>query len=364
MKHLVSIIVGIVITLPMLSQTKRVDQFDVPWQVRMYTNNTGYHVPILSRIDNPVQHDPGNYKKITYHHKNKKREKTTVSEFNENKDITALRYTNKNGKWINKLEIEYNDRGYYQKVTLFNHRNKMRLWADYAYDESGLPISRTDYNKRGKQTDKGVRIYNENGCVDQVQFYGKNDRQTHLWKYSYQSECQLAEFFSYNKKGKLLSHVDYNCDQEGERIKADSKWETNYCTWKETENDYLVEITERTDKKGRVIRTIRKYSLPDTALVEIKSFDKKDRLNVISTYAGSHDMMLTYRKVKHNGKLRNGSNRSYDDQKRLVIEETVRRNGEIKNRYEYDYNEANYITSIRYYYKDGLESTTKVEYEL
>jgi hypothetical protein len=84
------------------------------------------------------------------------------------------------------------------------------------------------------------------------------------------------------------------------------KDETQICLWDENDGKYLIKVVQDFDEKGHVRKTVSKYNIADTTIVEYARYDKNDRLLSKSTYLGSYKKQISYESFNKKGTRKYG----------------------------------------------------------
>jgi hypothetical protein len=164
--------------------------------------------------------------------------------------------------------------------------------------------------------------------------YKKKNKLYRVWEYEYFSACDKSKSVLKNGKGKVLSTWNYDCKDEGEKV-IPKKNEFKVCKYEETSKEYLIKVSEKTNEKGDVYRTIQKFTLADTLIIESKRLDAHGRLMQLTTYDKDFRKPLVYKNF---------------------------RKGKLRYMYEYTYENGNVVFQ-KNYFKDSLRSTFKYQYE-
>ena len=262
----------------------------------------------------------------------------------------------KNGKFEN-YQKTFNPDGKLLTLSTYDKNDNKIPVVEYKYDANNWVTSSKSYkkgklkkqvfitrlNKRKpleiiKKDAKNQIIYKKkweydsDQCVTRSEQYKKQNKLYRVWEYDYFSPCDKSKSTLKNGKSKVLHTWNYDCKKEGE--KTVQKNELQVCKYEETSKEYLTKVKEKTNSKGEVFRTIQKFTIKDTLLLESKSLDAEGRLTHLTTFDKDVTKPLVSKNYRK-GKLRYGYEYTYVDGN--VTSKKLYFKGEIRYTYTYQY---------------------------
>lgn len=283
----------------------------------------------------PIMYTPKghvNEMNFTVQKKNGKQEKFQ-KKYNADGKLLEFSTYDKDGKKVPIVAYGYDDNNWMTSSKSYKHGvlkksiSKTRL-------EKNKPLNIVKKNAKDQIIYEKKWEYNSDKCVTKSTQYKKGNKLYRVWEYEYFSACEKSKSVLKNGKGKVLSTWSYDCKDEGEKV-IPKKNEFKVCKYEESSKEYLVKVTEKTNEKGEVYRTITKFTLADTLMLESKSLDAEGRLVQLTTYDKDFRKPLVYKNY---------------------------RKGKLRYTHEYTYENGNVI-SQKSYFKENLRSTYKYQYE-
>ena len=288
----------------------------------------------------------------------------------------------KNGK-IEKFQKKYNSDGRLLEYSTFNKENEKVPVVKYQYDANNWVVSAQSY-KHGKlhseisktrlDKDKPLEVikkngkhkiiykktweYNEDQCVTKSEQYKKKGKLYRVWEYEYFSACEKSRSVLKNGKCKVLSTWNYECKDEGDKS-VPQKHELQVCKYEESTKGYLIKVLERTNSKGKVYRTIQKFTLTDTLIVESKSLDSEGRLTRFATYDHDFKKVLINKNFRK-GKLRYWNEYTYENGN--VVSHTSHFKNNVRYTYKYQYQDNKMVERTQINKKNKLVKKISLSY--
>lgn len=217
----------------------------------------------------------------------------------------------KKGEFYKHQEKQYSEDGYLvSEISYRKKGTKVRSARYYAYQNDQLAAYLT-LNKDGDSISWGTYTYlngkqvgykhytkkhsinphysnevqlDENGRIKET-IYKVKGKQVSRYVNAYTEDGKRVESRYYDRKNKLVSITSYACDAKGETVKSEVKLR-NYCTRKEAlPNGNYLEISEYTNHKGKVFRTVSTFN-KDSMLVEQINFtpEGKESYKQVNAY--------------------------------------------------------------------------------
>lgn len=288
----------------------------------------------------------------------------------------------KNGK-IEKFEKTFNESGKLLSLSTYDKNDTKIPIVTYKYNAKNQITSSKSY-KRGvlkkemtktrtdedkpleviKRDSKGQIIYQKNWeyntahCVTKSEQYKKAGKLHRVWEYEYFSPCEKSKTVLKNGKGKSLHTWNYDCKEEGEKV-IPKKKELQVCKYEESSNEYLVKVMEKTNAKGEVYRSIRKYTLSDTLLLESKKLDAEGRLIQLTTYDKDPKKPLVSKNYRK-GKLRYSYDRTYENGNVVYKKHSFK--NKVRSTYKYQYENNRMVEETRLDKNNKLKKKVSISY--
>ncbi len=303
--------------------------------------------------------NPEGIQKLTYEvktHKNGKVKKYE-KEFNDGGKLTSYGFY-EDGAIIYKSKNKFDEANFLIQQEYFKDNGKLRTKSIGLRDEDGKLTEYSKFKGEDKLLTYSTWTYNSSACILNSTNYKKNKEEIkRKWSYEYYEECEKKQSTLTNGKGKIIQTWTYDCKAEGEEL-VKKKDVTQMCKWEESDGKYLIKVTESFNEKGEVYKTISKYNLADTSLIEWKRFNGENEIEYESTYNPDTKKILTYVSYK-NGKVRSSQKYKYENGQLISMSRIYKKN---TTEYKYEYKE-NRLMASKFYNKDGeLAKTTTYEY--
>lgn len=275
----------------------------------------------------------------------KKKVRNTIYKFNDKGYLTEF-YKGKKDDSTEKKALVYYDEKNRIKSAKYYKKHKVDLQFNFVHNEKD---KLTEFKRMNEDCEIVILRnfkYNNDGFIEESTQSFKNSSETKLtWKYEYYDKGKISHSYFY-KKGKLKREYDYMCKEEGEQVTRKNL--NKVCQWYETNKDTLTAIYQNTDDKGKVRKTIYKYTVKDTLILAEIHYTDKNQLQLKITYDKSHDKQLSYTYYKK-GKPGYSNQTTYHEDK--ITSVTHMYKGKLSSKEEYAFNESNQLTSSKSYNK-------------
>lgn len=291
-----------------------------------------------------------------------KREKSVYSSESKLDEKGRVIERTSQGKHSSQIKAAYTENGS-TKFYSVTRDNKLQHEKTNTFDSENRLIESVMKNKKGQISQKNTWTFAVGKCpISSQRFVKKGKKLTRTWEYSYYSACDKSKTVLKNAKGKVLKTWTYDCKKEGEQL-IKKKDETQICRWDESDGKFLTKVEQGFDEKGRIRKTVSKYNLIDTTIVEHTRYDKNDRLLSKSTYLGSYKKQTSYESFNKKGKRQFGQFFEYKGETK--VKEVYYTKQKISRTTNYEINEKGLITRKESLDKKGkITSTSTYEYEL
>ncbi len=267
-----------------------------------------------------------------------------------------IRFLNDKGEVTRKYVYELNKPGNTTYMGSYNRKNVLRRKSYYAYKYDTLLTQQVSVNQKGDTVSKSYYIFDNGKMVSSLSQYGKktfeylyayNDkgnRTSYVYKrngalsikilYDYDSVSgKLAKQSTYNKKNKLVSVVNYECNYQGE-VKKDVSQSKVCMRTDALPGGGFVVYNDYTNPKGKLRRSVATYS-NDSNLMQVKVYDTKNKLVSGASYVFDiNGNCVDYTYSKNNKKWQ--SIYSYND-KLLLSNYFTKKEGKVTNKVIYEY---------------------------
>lgn len=269
----------------LFAQTAYVSTYD--WQVQsMLDEIYGIQLPKNTRTLNIYSEEKG-------------KKRLTVRKYNSKQQLITVHFQKGDQAILPASRFYWHENGKLLACQLYKKGEKTDS-VYYAYTPEGKIKCAARMNRKGEFVYKIEHTYNASGCKIATVNFRKDGHSINSKRvYEYLDSCKLYHAVLYDRKDKIKKELFYVCDPVGEKMTKKTK---KICTNFNLVNDTLYSETIETSGKGETYRTISKYRKSDTALVEWKSFDKKNVLKLQTFYNGKVEQPLERRYFK-NGKL-------------------------------------------------------------
>ncbi len=291
-----------------------------------------------------------------------KRNKSIQKHYDDNGLVTVYEVNDRDGamKWKN--EVQYNAKG---NVSLYKSYSPkgLRVEKINTYDDQLRLTETLSKGKKGQITQRNTWTYGSGKCPLSSNRYKKGGQKINRsWAFSFYKDCDPSKTVLSNGKGKVLKTWTYDCKKEGEQL-VKKKDETQVCKYDESDGKYLTRVYQNFDEKGRIQKTVQKYTIEDTLIVESISYDGADKLKWKITYDKSFDRQISFVTYNKKGEETFRRESLYIDKK---IQSTASLNkGKKSSETFYSYNDKNWLTKIENFdKKDRKTSSSEFEYVL
>lgn len=244
-----------------------------------------------------------------------------------------IKYLNTEGETKRKYIYELNKAGNTIYTVSYNRKNILKKKSYLTYLNDTLLTQQVSLNKKGDTVSLSYYSFNNGKMVSSLSKFGKrtfeylyayNDkgnRTLYIYKrngalsikilYDYNSVSgKLTKQSTYNKKNKLVSVVNYECNYQGEVRKDVNQSKVCMRTDALTGGGFVV-YHDYTNPKGKLRRSVATYS-NDSNLMQVKVYDTKNKLISGASYVyESNGNCVEYSYIKNNKKWQ--SIYSYND---------------------------------------------------
>lgn len=270
-----------------------------------------------------------------------------------------MSFLNSKGEVTHKYAYELNKVGNTIYTGSFNRKNVLRRKSYHTYLNDTLLTQQVSLNKKGDTVSLSYFSFDNGKMVSSLSKHGKRtyeylyaynekgNRTSYVYKrngalsikilYDYDSiSGKLAKQSTYNKKNKLVSVVNYECNYQGELKKDVSQSKVCMRTDALPGGGFVV-YNDYTNPKGKLRRSVATYS-NDSNLMQVKVYDTKNKLVSDARYIyDTNGNCVEYTFIKNNKKWQ--SIYSYND-KLLLSEYHNKKEGKITNKVSYNYSFA------------------------
>jgi hypothetical protein len=267
-----------------------------------------------------------------------------------------MSFLNSKGEVTYKYAYELNKVGNTTHTRSYNHKNLLKSQSYYTYLNDTLLTQQVDLNKKGDTTRLAYYHFSNGKMVSNLSKYGKRtseylyaynemgNRTSYVYKrngelrikilYDYDSVSgKLAKQSTYNKKNKLVSVVNYECNYHGE-VKKDVSQSKICMRTDALPGGGFVVYNDYTNPKGKLRRSVATYS-NDSNLMQVKVYDTKNKLVSGASYVyETNGNCVDYTYSKNNKKWQ--SIYSYND-KLLLSDYYTKKEGKVTNKVIYKY---------------------------
>lgn len=270
-----------------------------------------------------------------------------------------MKQINSKGETTHKYVYELNKAGNTTYTGSYNRKNVLKRKSYNTYLNDTLLTQQVNLNQKGDTVSLSYYLFNNGKIVNSLSKYGKRtyeylyvynekgNRTSYVYKrngelsikvlYDYDSVSgKLAKQSTYNKKNKLVSVVNYECNYQGE-VKKDVS-QSKVCMRRDAlPGGGFVVYNDYTNPKGKLRRSVATYS-NDSNLMQVKVYDTKNKLVSVASYVyDTNGNCEEYTYSKNNKKWQ--SIYSYND-KFLLSEYHNKKEGKITNKVSYSYSFA------------------------
>jgi hypothetical protein len=265
-------------------------------------------------------------------------------------------FLNSKGEVKYKYAYELNKAGNTTITNSYNRKNLLKRQSYSTYLNDTLLTQQVSVNKNGDTISLSYYSFSNGKMMSSLSKYGKrtfeylyayNDkgnRTSYVYKrngalsikilYDYDRvSAKLSKQSTYNKKNKLVSVVNYECNYQGE-VKKDVSQSKVCMRTNPLPGGGFVVYNDYTNPKGKLRRSVATYS-NDSNLMQVKVYDTKNKLVSGASYVyDSNGNCVEYSYIKNNKKWQ--SIYSYDD-KFLLSDYYTKKDGKITNKVIYNY---------------------------
>jgi len=306
----------------------------------------------------PIQYSPTTQvNKITFTRTSKKgKVKMYQKLYNENGNLTSYSEVLDEQHIQPIIEYKYDENDLITQSKSYK-KGKLKYTIEKKRLEKGKPTEVKKTNSKGKVVTLSTWEYNSSNCVVNSTRY-KNEKLYRTWEYEYHSDCDKSKSVIKNKSGKVLKIWTYECKEEGQQLEKRKK-ETQVCKWDESTKDYLIKVNQSFDEKGRVYKTVSKYTLSDTLIVEYLKYNSNDELVVKRTYDKDYRKPLVQESYKK-GEVRYTTIYTYENGN--LVSNTQSFKGKYRHKSTYKYEENRLVERKFYNKKNEVVNSVKLAY--
>ena len=273
-------------------------------------------------------------------------------------NVTAyeIKYLNTDGETKRKYIYELNKAGNTTYTVRYNRENILKSKSYQTYLNDTFLTQQVSLNKKGDTISLSYYSFSNGKMMSSLSKYGKrtfeyfyayNDmgnRTSYIYKrngllsvkilYDYDSVSgKLAKQSTHNKKNKLISIVNYECNYQGEVLKDINQSKVCIRTDVLASGGFIV-YNDYTNPKGKLIRSVATYR-NDSNLLQVKAYDTKNKLVSGASYIyDNNGNCVEYTYYKNNKKWQ--SIYSYND-KLLLSDYYIKKEGKITCKVIYNY---------------------------
>lgn len=267
---------------------------------------------------------------------------------------------NNKSEEVKENEFEYNAIGQVSKSIRYR-RGKIHSVFEYEAMVNGKPLRRLHKTGKGATKRLNTWTYNSDTCLISSELRKGNRSQLYRkWVHTYYSGCVRKRSIVENGKGKVLESWSYECKAEGEKL-SPNKNETQVCKWESVSQEYLIKIYQSFDEKGRIRKTVSKFTINDTLPLGQDEYNERDEL--LRHFECDKDYNKPIQSVNYkNGKERYRYNYQYENG--LLVSWDFYFKKKPRARIELSYNDKNQM--IQYKSVDGkgrLKKLALLEYK-
>jgi antitoxin component YwqK of YwqJK toxin-antitoxin module len=280
----------------------------------------------------------------------KKKTRKYVKKFNE-KGMLSEYYEVKDNDSIKKRAMLFYDKDFQLTSVDFYKRKKNEIDNQiiFEYNAKKQITLMQRLKDDGSIKRESICKYNDSGCLDTRTDSKKNSTEIgNTLKNEYYDSCKRSKSILYDSKGKIKEEWNYMCDETG--VRETKKNQTLICSWHESTADVLSMVYESVDDKGRVIKTIGRYTATDTLILEWERYNHDGELSYKYTFDKDFNKMLTYVHYKK-GKVKSTGTWTYTDN--LLTSISTIRKEKLRSKREYVYDSEKKLTAYNEYGKKG-----------
>lgn len=327
-------------------------------QSEYYNQNWAFDVYLIGV--QPIQlKTNGEFSEIKFVSTSKKKKETYIKHYNEKGLLTGY-YRGKNSDSIAKSAIFiYNENNQLLKVNRY-HKHKLHHQYIYEFNANKSITLLQKNNGENEILRKRTWNYNTQGFIESATTSKRRSLDTlEFWKYEYYDKGKMAHSYYY-KKGKLKREYDYMCKEEGEKVTRKNLHKV--CKWEETSKDTLTAIYQSTNDKGKITKTIYKYTVKDTLILSYTQFNDKNEITRKITYDKSYDKILSWC-IYQKGKLSYENTNVYENGKLVSSLGRYPKKDKLLFRDEFTYDESSNLVQYKRFNKnEKLQSEMNITY--
>lgn len=334
----------------------------------------------------PISYEPATkVKKIDFEIKFEDPKKTEryTRYYNDSGKITDIYRINDPNDTLPYYLLEYNDNDKLMNLSRFNKKGELYRKIVYERNAKGIPLDYKQYNSKNKIITHDTWVFNNDSLIKENIHYKKgSDKIWSRFVYDYDENKKRIRSTLYNGKGKLRKTWSYECNEQGTKLEK-IKDEVQICQWDSITANYLIKVYQSFDEKGNITKTITKYDISDTTLLERAMYDKNDSL--VFVYKYDHDFrkqtyyafysngikkseninkyengILVYSASYYKGKQLNESIYKYENGLQTYRSSTSK--GQTISVTERKYNDKDLLVEEKYTFKDKLKKTISLTY--
>jgi len=323
-------------------------------------NRSYWQVPSAKNL--PINYSPSkNVHQITYSQKDKKgKTKIFLKKYNKEGKIIEFHSTGKSGELMPLIVYEYHNSGKVNKIDIYL-KGVIKTITKFERTKEGALTLQEKTNARGKTLLKNTWKYNKKGrLIGSTRFKRDGETPKNIWVYEYNSEGEKTRSILLNGKGKAKHEWTFDCDDEGEKLEKIAD-KTQVCKWTQNTDQYLIQVYQALDEKGRIVKHVSKWTLKDTLILELSVYDGDEQLTYHSTYDKAFEKLLTVKNY-YKGKMRREQSNDYLED--LLVKSVIYWKGKLTHRSEYTYKDDLLTERISFNKKNELYRTITLEYVL
>ena len=168
--------------------------------------------------------------------------------------------------------MNFNERGYYSKITYVDSYGKDVGYTDYLYSDQNVLIAEQNYDSEGGFSDKNVYSYDEKKRVSQILMINSSDGLNGSSLVDYDDKDHSVTESTYNSRGKLLRKEVQIVDKNGLPVETKIYNEENNLVnyRKETfdKNGSRTELTVLSPEEEVLMKVFFKYDKKENLVLQ------------------------------------------------------------------------------------------------
>jgi hypothetical protein len=227
-----------------------------------------------------------------------------VKSFDSDGNLISYIHLNRTNDTIEKGAFSFLEKGKMKQSDIYK-KSKLKKSTTFTYDKNNQLISFEIKNGKNKTLSLARwtinKINGKDRVTESVLYKRDTSKIKFKWVYDFNEDGSQSKSTLFNGTSKVKKVWSYQCNPEGEKTETKQN-EVKICKNSYTDDQYLVYTRRFVDNKGRITKTITKYTAKDSLPIESCNFNEFDSLVYRNVYDKSWDKLISSTSYDKKGK--------------------------------------------------------------